>query len=134
MQKISIQQELDFKVILDAAAKLKLSELETIVREFNTLLELKKSKSKTKRIAILNQLIEQSALNNEDLKRYNELVYKLESRTMSDAEKEEFATLTEKDEILQNQRISYMIELAQLKAVPFSVIQEQFSFKSTLNV
>ena len=134
MQKISIQQELDFRTILDAAAKLKVTELETIVKEFNTLLELKKSKNKISRIEFLEKLIQNAALNREDLKRYDELVYKLESRTMTESEKEEFSELTQKDEDLQNQRIAYMIELAQVKGVDFMEIQKHFSFKSSLNV
>lgn len=134
MQKISIQQELDFKTILEAAAKLKVAELETIVKEFNTLLELKKSNNKVSRIEVLEKLIHDSALNNDDLKRHNNLVYKLENRTMTEDEKDEFSSLTQKDEDLQNQRIAYMIELAQVKGVDFMAIQKQFSFKSTINV
>lgn len=42
MQKISIQVEIDFKDILEAATNLEVTELEKIVHELNELLEPKK--------------------------------------------------------------------------------------------
>lgn len=134
MQKILIQQELDFKIVLDAAAKLEIRELETIVQQFNRLLEWKKSSSKKDRISELEQLVSSAQLNVQELEQYNQLVYKLESRSMTDQEKATFDHLVYKDELLQNQRIAYMIELAQLRDVSFAAIQEQFQFKKTANV
>lgn len=134
MSKIQLQPEIDFSIVLNAASKLKLSELETIVKEFNTLLESKKSKSKIDRIAELENLTNQAVLSNEKIKIYNDLIPKLESRTMTESERNIFSELTTEDELLQNQRISYMIELAQLRQVPFLEIKEQFTFNNKADV
>lgn len=134
MPKISIETEIDINKVIKSFSKLNISELELLISEFNTLLAAKKTKSKQKRIEKLNQLIRQSVLSPSKLAQYEALVYKLESRTMTEKEQEVFSALTEEDEKLRNQRIAYMIELSQLREVPFSEIQEAFSFKSKENV
>lgn len=128
MSKIQIQTEVD---LIPYFSKLKVSELEVMVKEINTLIALKKSKSKKKRIEELSQLINKSVLKTNKLNRYKELVEKLENSTIAEEENKEFLILVEEDEMLRNQRVTYMIELSQLRQVPFQEIIDEFSLEKT---
>ena len=107
-----------------------LPHLEALTAEFLTIIASKRVKAKEERIQELNQLINSSILSNSKLKRYHELVPKLENRTMSDEEKNEFGILTAEDELMRSQRLKYMIELAKLREIPFLEIKKEFSFKA----
>ena len=129
MSKISTQSEIDINNVVQRFSKLNVSELELLVSHFNTLIATKKAKSKNQHIKEVTKLIHQSVISNDKLIRYKELVEKLENLTMSEEEKQEFRLLTEEDEKMQNQRIAYMIELAQLRQIPFTQLMSEMGLK-----
>ena len=60
---------------------------------------------------------------------YQVLVEKLELGTITNTEQSEFEILATQEEKLRNQRVKYMLELAQLRAVPLSQIMESLGLK-----
>jgi hypothetical protein len=57
------------------------------------------------------------------------LIEKLELSTMTDVEHAEMDILGNKEEKLRNQRVKYMIELAQLRAVSLSEVMVSLGLK-----
>lgn len=134
MSKVSIQTEIDINNVVQSFSKLKVSELELLVSEFNTMIAAKKAKSKKKRVQQLTNLIQQAVLSENELKHYSELIKKLEIKKITQEENQTFLKLVEKDESLRNKRVAYMIELSQLQQVPFTEIRAKFAFKTVENV
>lgn len=134
MTEITIQSKIDINNVVQRFSKLNISELELLVNQFNVLIEAKKAKSKKKRIKELTNLIHQSVISNDKLKEYTDFIKKIENQSITNDENQEFLKLVEEDENLRNQRVTYMLELSQLKQVPFAQIRKKFSFKSASNV
>ena len=61
------------------------------------------------------------------------LSYKLEAETMTDAEHAEFMRLATLEEKLRNQRVKYLIELSQLRAVSLPQLMVTLGLKSKNN-
>ena len=114
MSKIQIETTIDTDSFVLGAANLQLGELEKLVRELDAVIVRKKNLDKDLRERELIRLINQAVLDADQRSRYLELVDKLENGSISSEEHLEFLSLTEKDEKLRNERLSYLIELAQL--------------------
>lgn len=114
MSKIQIETTIDTDSFVLGAANLQLGELEKLVRELDAVIVRKKNLDKDLRERELIRLINQTVLDADQRSRYLVLVDKLENDSISSEEHLEFLSLTEKDEKLQNERLSYLIELAQL--------------------
>jgi len=125
MSKIQVQTIIDTDSLVVGAASLQLSELEKLVRELDAVIVRKRSLDQELRQRELIRLINQSVLEVEQRSRYLMLVEKLEDETISQDEHQEFIALTEKDEQLRNDRLKYLIELAQLSNVSLPQLMEQ---------
>ena len=68
--------------------------------------------------------INNTVLDTAKTERYQVLVEKLELGTMTDEEHTEFDILATREEKLRNQRVKYMIELAQLRSVTLPQVME----------
>lgn len=134
MPEISVQPKIDFRLILEAASNLQLSELEVITREFNALLASKKAKSKDNRIKELYELINSSVLSDDQQEAFNLLYQKLLNDTITDDEKKRFEQLTEQEAELRNLRVAYMVELSQIRQIPFPKLMIELGLKPLPNV
>lgn len=109
------------------------NELERFVKDISALLQRKRTQDKGLRERQLLHKINTTVLDTNQIERYHILVEKLELSTMTDEEHTEFELLGNKEEKLRNQRVKYMIELAQLRAVNLTQIMESLGLKPLTN-
>lgn len=115
-------------------AELPVSELEIYLIEINALIRRKQTTDKKVREGVLLDKISQTVLSKKKTQRYQELVEKLEFESITDAEHAEFMRLATHEEKLRNQRVKYLIELAQLRAVPLPQLMIDLGLKTAQNV
>jgi hypothetical protein len=120
---------IDSQSLLRDADRMPISELERFLKDVNALLRRKKTQDKALRERQLLHKINTTVLNTVETERYQVLVEKLEWSTMTNAEHTEFDLLGNKEEKLRNQRVKYMIELAQLRAVTLPQVMESLGLK-----
>lgn len=125
MSKIQVQTTIDTEALILGAANLQLSELERLVRELDAVIVRKKNLDKNLKERELIRQINQTVLDTDQRVRYLILAEKLENETISAEEHLAFIALTEKDEELRNERLKYLIELAQLTDVGVLELMEQ---------
>ena len=126
--------QIDSQSLLRDADRMPVNELERFLNDINALLRRKRTQDKTLRARQLLHKINNTVLNAAQIARYHALVEKLEWGTMTDAEHAEFDVLGNKEEKLRNQRVKYMIELAQLRAVSLSQVMESLGLKPLSHV
>jgi hypothetical protein len=131
--KIQIQSEIDTQILLNGVAQMPLNELEYFVQELNALITRKKTNNKTYRERSLLTKINQTVLPKNKIERYISLHHKLESETLTESEHSEFMDLVAQDEEQRNQRIKYMIELAQLRNITLSQLMQTLGLNPIAN-
>ena len=119
--------------LLPNMAELPVSELEFYLIEISALIRRKQTTDKTFRERVLLDKISQTVLSKKKTQRYHELVYKLEFEIITDAEHAEFMRLANHEEKLRNQRVKYLIELAQLRAVSLPQLMLDLGLKTAQN-
>jgi hypothetical protein len=115
---------MDSQSLLRNIDRMPITEIEHFLKDINALLRRKKTQDKALRERQLLHKINLSVLDDTKVNRYHVLVEKLELSSMTDAEHIEFDILANQEEKLRNQRVKYMIELAQLRAVSLSQVME----------
>ena len=110
--------------LLRDADKLPVTELEQFLNEIQALLRRKRTQDKSLRERQLLHKINSTVLTDVQTESYQVLVEKLELGMMTDEEHKTFENLANQEEKLRNQRVKYMIELAQLRAVTLPQIME----------
>lgn len=120
---------IDSQNLLSDADRMPVTELERLLKDISALLRRKKTQDKDLRERQLLHKINNTVLNTTQIERYHALVEKLEWGTMTDAEHTEFDLLGNKEEKLRNQRVKYMIELAQLRAVSLTEVMTSLGLK-----
>ena len=113
---------IDSQSLLRDADRMPVTELERFLKDINALLRRKKTQDKALRERHLLHKINRTVLNAIQTERYHILVEKLELGTMTDTEHSEFGLLADHEEKLRNQRVKYMIELAQLRDISLSQV------------
>ena len=108
---------IDTQSLLQNVAQMPVPELEKLVKDINALLRRKKTQDKTFRERQLLHKINCTVLNAIQTARYQVLVEKLELSTITETEQIEFEALAHEEEKRRNQRVKYMLELAQIRAV-----------------
>jgi hypothetical protein len=78
---------------------------------------LKKTMDESYRERFLLDKINQTVLGKEETKRYQLLIHKLEFETLTDTEHAELMELADKEEKIRYERLTYLVELAQLKSI-----------------
>ena len=68
--------------------------------------------------------INETILGKDKTERYQFLIYKHEFSMLLDAEHQELMQLTEEEETIRVQRLTYLVELAQLKGLSLSQLME----------
>ncbi len=133
METVSIAPQTHQLIWLPNMAELPVSELEVYLIEINALIRRKQTTDKKVRERVLLDNISQTVLSKKKTQRYQELVYKLEFESITDAEHAEFMRLANQEEKLRNQRVKYLIELAQLRAVSLPQLMEDLGLKKAQN-
>ena len=108
---------MDTQVLIQGVAEMPISEMERFVQQVDALIVQKKATDKNYRERFLLGKINQTVLSKEKIERYQKLVQKLEAETISKAEYKEFMKLTELEEQIRYERLTYLVELAQLKSI-----------------
>jgi hypothetical protein len=129
MQTIQINSQ----NLLRDADKMPVSELEHFLKDVNALLRRKKTQDKTLRARQLLHKINTVILEAEKVNRYHFLVEKLELNTITDAEHAEFEILANEEEKLRNQRVKFMIELAQIRNVSLAEVMKSLGLMPLAN-
>ncbi len=133
MEALQIAPQTHALSLLPNMAELPVSELEFYLIEISALIRRKQTTDKTFRERVLLDKISQTVLSKQKAQRYQELAYKLEFETLSDTEYTEFMRLATHEEKLRNQRVKYLIELAQLRAVSLPQLMEDLGLKTPQN-
>ena len=121
---VHMQSKINANHLLADIAVMPVSELEYFVSEVNALIIRKKTDDINNREKILLGKISKTGLNLKLRERYKVLAEKLENDTLTDTEHSEFMILTTKDETLRNERVKYLIELAQLRGVSLAQVMK----------
>jgi hypothetical protein len=94
---------------------------------------MEKIQDKNKQEQQLLNKIKKHILDKKKKERYQFLVVKLEADTISEAEHAEFMKLADLQEKLRNQRVKYLIELAQLRAISLPQLMSEMGLNSIAN-
>ena len=130
MTKIQAQSEIDTQGLLLGISQMPLNELAYFVSEINALITRRQVQDAGKQEKILLSKINQTALPIKKAERYAFLVKKLEADTMSETEHAEFMVLVAQEETLRNERVKYLIELAQLRNMPLLTLMEKLDLNT----
>jgi hypothetical protein len=134
MSKLSIQAQDNVKVYLSEISEMKVSELEFFARELNALITRKRAKMPKYRISKLYRLIDETVLDADTQVIFDVLAEKLHAETMTEAENRVYLKIAEQEENIRNQRITYMVELSQLRQIPFPELMSELGLKPLPNV
>lgn len=134
MEAVSIAPQTHSFSLLPNMDELPVSELEFYLIEINALIRRKQTTDKKIRERVLLDKISQTVLSKKKTQLYHELAYKLEFETMTDAEHAEYMRLATHEEKLRNQRVKYLIELSQLRAVSLPQLMLDLGLKTAQNV
>lgn len=129
MQKVSVQAQDNVKSYLNEISEMKISELEFFAQELHSLITRKRSKSKKYRIGKLYELINETILEADKQVIFNTLAEKLSNETMTEAEHKVYLNIAEEEENLRTQRVAYIVELSQLRQIPFSQLMTEMGLK-----
>ena len=133
MTKILVQSEIDSQSLLFGVAQMPLNELEYLAREVNALIMRRQVLDVHKEEKNLLSKINKTALPNKKAERYAFLGEKLEADTLSDTEHTEFMDLVNEEEALRNERVKYLIKLAQLRNIPLLKLMESLDLNNLTN-
>ena len=109
---------MDTQSLLSNADQMPVTELEAFVQQLNALITRKKTTDKSLRDTILLDKINQTVLDKAKRECYQSLIYRMEMETISDMEHTELLKLVEQEEKIRVKRLTYLIELAQLRNIP----------------
>ena len=130
MENRQLQSKIDFTHNI---ANLPIAELEYYMQEINALILRKKTQDKEARDSFLLDKINKTVLDKKKTERYKALSYKLEAETVTEAEYQEFMQLATLEEKLRNQRVKYLIELSQLRAISLPQLMITLGLKHNPN-
>lgn len=120
--------KIDLNKLLEGVAQLDLGELEQFAFNVNTLVAQRKAPSLPKREAELLQQIN-LGLPLADRQRYNVLNQKLLDETLTPEENQELGLLIEQIERSDVERLTHLIELAQLRGISLDTLTDQLGIR-----
>lgn len=132
MPTIKIQAQLSKEDLLKAVEQLSLSDLEGFVQDIITLKAKNQAPSlssdETELLLKINQ-----GLSSAIQSRYQSLIQKRDSETLTMAEYQQLLELTEQVELHQVQRLDSLAKLAQLRQVSLTDLMTQLGMKPDIN-
>ena len=124
---------MDTQVLMQGAAQMPITELERFVQQLNALIVQRKTTDTNYRQRFLLGKINETILSKDKTERYQFLIYKHEFNVLSDAEHQELLHLTEEEETIRVQRLTYLIELSQLKGLSLGQLMENLGLNRPAN-
>jgi hypothetical protein len=124
---------MDAQNLLKDVAQMPLFEMERFVQAINGLITQKKTSDKSYRERFLLGKINQTILEKDKIVRYQFLVQKLEAETISDEEYAEFMHLTEEEEQIRLDRMTFLVELAQLRSLTLPQLMDNLGLNRSAN-
>ena len=124
---------MDAQTLLKDVAQMPLPEIERFVQSVHALITQRKSTDKTYQDRLLLRKINETILGATKTKRYQLLVQKLEAETMSDSEYKEFMQLAEEEETIRYERLTYLVELAQIRSITLPQLMENLGLNRPAN-
>ena len=124
---------MDAQTLLKDVAQMPLPEIERFVQSVNALITQRKSTDKTYQDRLLLRKINETILGATKTKRYQLLVQKLEAETISDSEYKEFMQLAEEEETIRYERLTYLVELAQIRSITLPQLMENLGLNRPAN-
>ena len=125
MSKIPIHTEVDTQTLLAGIAKLKVKDLEDLVRALNAIIVQKKSKDKSWQVKVLLGKVNDTTLPKAKRDRYLDLAAKLQNGTLPEVEHTEYMALANEDELIRNERVKLLIELAHLRDISLAELMRE---------
>lgn len=133
MSTIQVQTELPFDELLKAVEQLSLPDLEQLMSQVIALQAQHKapnlSKDETELLLKINQ-----RLPFDFQKRFDELVTKRQTETLTPTEHQELLHLTDQIEKSDAERVKYMADLARLRGVSLTTLMEQLQIRPPVHV
>lgn len=127
------QSDIDTQSLLLGVSQMPINELEYFARELNALITRKKALDPKNQEKALLHKINQTVLPDKKAERYALLIQKLEPDTMTETEHAEFMDLVTEEEALRNERVKYLIELAQLRNMPLLQLMDSLGLNVISN-
>ena len=124
---------MDAQTLLKDVAQMPLPEIERFVQSVHALITQRKSTDKTYQDRLLLRKINETILGATKTKRYQLLVQKLEAETISDLEYKEFMQLAEEEETIRYERLTYLVELAQIRSITLPQLMENLGLNRPAN-
>ena len=124
---------MDAQTLLKDVAQMPLPEIERFVQSVHALITQRKSTDKTYQDRLLLRKINETILGATKTKRYQLLVQKLEAETISDSEYKEFMQLAEQEEVIRYERLTYLVELAQIRSITLPQLMENLGLNRPAN-
>jgi hypothetical protein len=128
MSTVQVKTELPFDQLLKAVEQLSLPDLERLMFQVIALQAQRKapslSKDETQLLLKINQ-----GLPRDVQQRFDELVAKRQTETLTAEEHGELLRLTDQIEKSDARRVKYMAELAQLRGVSLTVLMEELGIR-----
>lgn len=118
MSKIQVQSEVDTQSLLSGVSEMPVQELESFVRELNALITRKKTKDIDHREKTLISKINRTVLEKSKAETYHQLIQQSETATLTMEDNNRLLELVGEEENLRNERLKYLVELAQLRNIP----------------
>jgi hypothetical protein len=125
---------MDDQTLLKDVSQMPLLEMERFLQSVNALITQKKTTDKTYRERFLLGKINQTVLAKEKIERYQLLVRRLDVETISDVEYTEFMELTDLEEQIRLERMTYLLELAQLRSITLPQLMTNLGLNRRTNV
>jgi hypothetical protein len=129
MTTIQIQTELSFETLLSSLQQLDTVQLDQLALETSLVRARRIAPSLTDEETALLQAIQNSHIPSEMQQRCGELSAKQRETHLTDPEQQELATLIDHIEIINAQRIAYLIALAELRHLSLDEVITQLEIK-----
>ena len=133
MSEASSQSVLSAHGFPSGLSDLPLSELEHLAQELDAVIAQKRKADRKPSEGELLLRINSTVLNAEDRSRYLALAEKLETDQLTETEHQEFLKWVDKDEKLRNERLKFMIELAQMRNISLHELMQNLGIAPVFN-
>jgi len=121
---MSKSSEINIKTYIQNFTQFKIKQLEAIIKELNLLLYRKKRKNDNYDERLLISKLNKTVLSKEKRALYRLYSQKVEEETITSAEKLEFDNLLDEAELLRNERVRILIDLAQIRSVSLPTLMK----------
>lgn len=132
MPTVQITSQIDFNEVLNGIAQLPPQELEQFTEKVLALRAKRHapslSKNETRLLKKINQGVKPEFRN-----RYTELNAKLQDKTLTSQEQQEFIALTDQIELADAERMRSLVELAQLRQISVDTLMETLGLRPPLH-